>query len=1091
MGAFDKKMANVRAEAKAGRSKLAAQAAAQDKKFREYANNKIKEEVAKTSAEFHDVRDQMAKDRAHADAELSHASARMDAALNAQKALQDKRFAQTVADIAEAKKEANDRVEKFRTSFKVDILSLQGTVDEQTRKLNARTTQLAGVVTSNKLEQARVNAAVDAELKRMVKIGDERYKEHLKKDEELHSLMAKNKEATATQMEQMAEEFTTEMTKIKDQMAKDRAHAENSLSTATSALYKTLADNQEAQDAANKELTEATRRAKLDAEAALAEAKEGFSGKLANMHSTVEDLEKQHNTKIQELTGVVQENAVKDAGGREELRKIAEFNKNTLKSAVKDAVAKGEARALEVEAKMKDINAKTRTQMNNRITTEISTLEKDIHAQIFDLTLETKEARAEMKKEILYAVQSAEELAKENLKKMVEWSEGEFTKLNANLEKEESKSEEERAALAASIAAEKKHALDALSNAVSAQNKALLTFTQETKHEIKKTNTQLAAHASTMIKNAEDVREQMKANIASIGESLEAARASAQAELGAVSTASAARFSSVIKAVEDGLETARASADAKFSQVYIDMATNRREQGEALAAAVVDLNDSIAKRSALEDERFSKTVKDLASARSEAHQQVVDAQKQMKADIVAATELAKAAEERVIGDIQVVSAMIISDKAAQVKVQKIVDAEIASLVTLSDKYYSESKSARGVIKKILDENKAAAAEEVKQLAFRTKDDLEKLDSTQAAYLSGFRSDLTDATKSLYEKLAKDKESQDAAMGSLEDKLATSQAATAAALSDATELFDSRVMSLTNAITANKKYYTDKLADKTGLILDWKKGSEQDRKDIRLVRDAMVANLHVDIQRAIDKGEAEMKAVEERAMANVATEKKALLTTIAESVENMADNIFKAVQENRQKVADNYLSLKAYAATAADLIVDYVEAGKGRNLSSIGDLLQTMASMEDMETAPADGEGFGADHIPLIFSGETVEVDDSVSKINGLVNEYMQTIGQVKARWPLGLGKYLIAKLEIAMQGTGALEVDKVADKAGNFVFMNAHAVGLSSKLADFEELAVRMTSYESQLAKMTGTLAAVHGKTAGKVTVPPPEWQGD
>jgi hypothetical protein len=245
------------------RSKLAAQAIAQDKKFREYANNKIKEEVAKTSAEFHDVRDQMAKDRAHADAELSHASARMDAALNAQKALQDKRFAQTVADIAEAKKEANDRVEKFRTSFKVDILNLQGTVDEQTRKLNARTTQLAGVVTSNKLEQAKVNAAVDAELKRMVKIGDERYKEHLKKDEELHSLMAKNKEATATQMEQMAEEFTTEMTKIKDQMAKDRAHAENSLSTATSALYKTLADNQEAQDAANKELTEATRRGEL------------------------------------------------------------------------------------------------------------------------------------------------------------------------------------------------------------------------------------------------------------------------------------------------------------------------------------------------------------------------------------------------------------------------------------------------------------------------------------------------------------------------------------------------------------------------------------------------------------------------------------------------------------------------------------------------------------------------------------------------------------------------------------------------------------------------------------------------------------
>merc|ERR1719506_1887791 len=118
MDRFDKKMANVSEEASKGRSKLAAQAAAQDKKFRAYANNKIKAEVAKTSAQFHKVRDTMAKDRAAADAALSHTSARMDAALNAAAALQDKRFAQTVSDIAEAKKEANDRVDKFKTSFK-------------------------------------------------------------------------------------------------------------------------------------------------------------------------------------------------------------------------------------------------------------------------------------------------------------------------------------------------------------------------------------------------------------------------------------------------------------------------------------------------------------------------------------------------------------------------------------------------------------------------------------------------------------------------------------------------------------------------------------------------------------------------------------------------------------------------------------------------------------------------------------------------------------------------------------------------------------------------------------------------------------
>merc|ERR1719261_2344024 len=122
----DLKKANVTEQAKKGRSKLAAQAVAQDKRFRQYANNKIKEITANTASQFRKVRATMARDRAHADMALKHASARMDAALNANKALQDRRFAKTVSDIAAAKKEANARVSKFRRDFKVSILQLSG-----------------------------------------------------------------------------------------------------------------------------------------------------------------------------------------------------------------------------------------------------------------------------------------------------------------------------------------------------------------------------------------------------------------------------------------------------------------------------------------------------------------------------------------------------------------------------------------------------------------------------------------------------------------------------------------------------------------------------------------------------------------------------------------------------------------------------------------------------------------------------------------------------------------------------------------------------------------------------------------------------
>merc|ERR1712070_385388 len=270
---------------------------------------------------------------------------------------------------------------------------------------------------------------------------------------------------------------------------------------------------------------------------------------------------------------------------------------------------------------------------------------------------------------------------------------------------------------------------------------------------------------------------------------------------------------------------------------------------------------------------------------------------------------------------------------------------------------------------------------------------------------------------------------------------------------------------------------------------WKHASAADRKLIRVQRSALKNDLDKALARAIQLGEARAKAVEERANENIASAKKALLETISESVENMADNVFVTVQGNRQKIADNYLSLKAYAATAADKITDYLAKGKGRNLMSIGDLLQTAASLSTVKAHAAAGEGFGSPKIPLIFSGKNVKINGAVSKINGLVNEYIKTIGQVRARWPMGLGKYLVAKLETAMQSTGALEVDKVADKAGNYVFVNGHAVGLSSKLSDFASLAVHMTAYEKTLARLTGKLS--NAKHAGKVLVKPPEWQGN
>merc|ERR1711966_238272 len=897
MGAFNKKMANVQEEAKKGRSKLAVQAAAMDKKFRDYANNKIAAVTAKTAAEFHKVRSQMAKDRAAADAAIAHTASRMNAALAASKALQDKRFAKTVKDIAAAKKEANDRVAKFRAGFNADILKLGAVAEDQVTKLNGRVTQLSGVVTKNKAEQAKINNSVNAELKRLVKVGNKRYDEHLKKDKELHSLMAKNKKETQDKMDKMALKFYAAIGKIKAQMKRDSAHHERQLNKATTALYKTLMDNQAAQEATNKKLTAATRRVELDAAKALREAKNGFAAKIGALTKTVANNEKKVNKKVLKLTGIVSSNAVKDAQGRAQLRKVQAWNKAQVKLAIRGAIQKGEQRALQIEKKMKGVNAKTRQNLNHRITTEIGTLRKQIHGQVLELELETKEARAQMKKELMFAIDSEAKLAAENLKKAVQWAEGEFSKLHSNLASEKKLSEAGRIKLKGSIDAEKAHAVALLDNAVAAQNKALLSYKNEMcnnlgSEDIKdcpkstrgKMNKRLDREAARMKANAIMVQAQMKAQTAKINASLEGARKSAQAQLAAAGAASLKRYNSVMKAVEDGVSAARAKANKRFSEVQVSMANERARQDKNLSGAVNELNDKIASAAALEDTRFKKTVKDIKAAKASARAQVKQAKKAMLVGIAAVQAHAKAVESRILGDIEDVSAMIVSDKAAQARINQNVDSELDRLVKLSNDNYSESKRARGVIKKIMDEDKRIVHQEVMALAKEGKAALKKTNSMQNAFLAGFKKDLSDATEKVYDKMDQNQRAQEEAMSALKGAQATAIATTKGALKAAEKQWNSRLTSLNNAVVANAKSYQRHMEQTTGVVMRWKEASTKDRALIRTERAIMETKLRASITRAIQLGEAKIKAVKEEAMENIATEKKALLTTISVAVE---------------------------------------------------------------------------------------------------------------------------------------------------------------------------------------------------------------
>merc|ERR1712159_326001 len=769
MANFDDKIHNAKELAQKGRSKLAADAAAQDKKFA-------------------DVRATMAKDRAHADAALSAASSRMDAALHARKLLQDKRFAQTVSDIAKAKKEADDRVKQFETHFKTNILQLKATAAQQTAQLIKRQNQLAETVQSNKLAQAEVNHKVQAELNRMIKTGEDRYKAHIKHDAELHELMKKNREHTKNAMKQMADAFNGAIDKIKAQAKRDRQHAENRLASKTSALFSTMRANVAAQAKKNKELTDATLQMARDAKRNLAATKASFTRRLSSLDATVQKNMRKVNSDILELTGIEEANAIKSAKGRAQLRAVSAANKRDMQAAVQDAITKGENNALRIEKKMKNVNAATRKSLNAAVQVQISTLRKSIHSQLDEIALESKEARAAMRKEILAAVADASAVAKQNLKKTVEWAEGEFSKLNAKLAAENKKSAAERAAMTKTVAEDKAKAQAAIENAVAAQNAALLAEKQQTSHAIRETNKRLANEGDRMKANARAVEAQMKSNEAAIEASLEAAR-----------TASVARYNKVVQAVKDGVAAATKRSNAKFAKLTIDMANERKRNDQRLAASVATLNDKIAKRSALNDSHFAKTVKDLAAARKAADDEVKQASKEMKVGINNAKAMAKDAETKVQGLLAKVTADIVSDKAAQHIINTKVDAEIKELINKSDAMQTENKKARGVIRQIMNKNKRAAAAYTKALANRADADIKKARGQQARALRQFKKDLTTATGKLYEKMSADSEAQQRAMAGLNEKLNESAAATAASLKAAKQLFVSRTDTLTNKI----------------------------------------------------------------------------------------------------------------------------------------------------------------------------------------------------------------------------------------------------------------------------------------------------
>merc|ERR1711977_579594 len=597
------------------------------------------------------------------------------------------------------------------------------------------------------------------------------------------------------------------------------------------------------------------------------------------------------------------------------------------------------------------------------------------------------------------------------------------------------------------------------------------------------------AYAAQMRNQAKKARAEIKALASATAAKIKAEQARASQALAKFTSKDAARQKAALKFAATQLLIAEKESAQKFGRAFQKLAANRAHFDKKLGAASTGLNDALAKQAALADSRFPKTVKDLSAARAQATQQVQQLRKDFATQMATVTAQVKNVETRLVGEIAVVSGEVISNKANQIRVNRRVSSELKRVVRVSDRRYSASKRARGKLKLLMDENKAAASAEVAALSTSLKTKLAKARSRNARNRREMAKDLTAATKNLYERMNNMQKRNAANAASLARSTSAASMASANALKRAKGQFAAKISMLTNVVAANAKRAKRDLTRVTGVVNSIARAAASDRRLIRDQTRAMKADLNRSVVRAIAIGEARAKAVEQRINENLKKTKRYLQTELSEGIDRAADNVFKIVNGKRQKIADNYLSLKAYAVAAADLVIDYRKKGKnGRNLSSVGDLLQTVAALGAVKPPKAEGLGMGGDEVPSIFTGKDIKVGRAVAAINGLVNEYSTSCAQVRARWPMGLGKYLLDKLEQSMLAKGVLQVDKVPGKAGNFVYMNGRSVGLSNKLNDFAKLASRMSVYESVLAKLTAKLSVPH--KPAKFFAKPPEWEG-
>merc|ERR1719446_1472488 len=228
-----------------------------------------------------------------------------------------------------------------------------------------------------------------------------------------------------------------------------------------------------------------------------------FKEKIHKLAAKVAENDKKADKKIEKLTGLVKRNAMKSKMGRDAIQATEDANKAELKTAIRKAIAKGEKRAQLVEMRGAKMDKDTKWLVTNKLNTEITALRKSTDASVEALRLQSKEARAQSQKEMLYAIRSASKLAHDDLKIAIRTGVDKMVSFEKKAAASTAKSALERKALAAEIAANAKSVSRMIQDAMSTVAQAQTCMRAETQGKIKKGNMRVDAYAQRMIAKAD------------------------------------------------------------------------------------------------------------------------------------------------------------------------------------------------------------------------------------------------------------------------------------------------------------------------------------------------------------------------------------------------------------------------------------------------------------------------------------------------------------------------------------------------------------------------------------------------------------